>query len=182
MEANEVILTCTQRYQKALNFAIKAHKDQKYGSLPYAQHLLSASMVLTRFGICLADPVDGIYQHMGALLHDSMEDAGVKYREIVTEFGERVADMVYCVTDEIGRNRKERHDKTYPKIRQNKDAIVVKLADRITNAEFSASERSRQMDMYRTEYKGFREALYNGEHDDMWNHIEKVLFPTGEKI
>jgi len=178
----DTVINCTHRYQKALNFAIRAHKDQKYGNLPYAQHILSASTVLTRFGICLADPTDGIYQHMGALLHDTVEDAGVKYREIATEFGERVAEIVYCVTDEIGRNRHERHEKTYPKIRQNKDAIIVKLADRITNAEFSASERSRQMDMYRTEYNDFRTALYNGEHDDMWNHLEAVLFPTGEKV
>lgn len=179
---SDKILDCTMMYQKAILFAIDAHKDQKYGDLPYISHLMNASMVGTRFGFSVTDPTDGIYVHCGIILHDSMEDAGVKHRDIKANFGERVAEMVYCLTDEIGRNRKERHEKTYPKIRANDDAVIGKLCDRITNAEFSAKERSRQMDMYRTEHPEFRTALFTGKHQDMWDHLEKVLFPTGEKV
>jgi (p)ppGpp synthase/HD superfamily hydrolase len=175
-------IDCTMMYQKAILFAIEAHKDQMYGKFPYISHLMSASMTATRFGCSIVDAENGIYQHCGLILHDSMEDAGVKFRSIKNEFGERVAEMVFGMTDEIGRNRKERHEKTYPKIKANKDSLFGKLCDRITNAEQSARERSRQMDMYRTEHPEFREALYIEEHKAMWDHLEKVLFPTGEKI
>lgn len=178
---SDTILDCTMQYQRAILFAIEAHGGQMYGKLPYVSHLLNASMVATRFGVSVTDPKDGIHIHCGIILHDSMEDAGMKFRNIKAEFGERVAEMVYCLTDEIGRNRKERHDKTYPKIRSNEDALIGKLCDRITNAEFSAKERSRQMDMYRTEHPEFKAALFNGKNAEMWAHLEKVLFPTGEK-
>ena len=179
---SDKILDCTMLYQKASLFASEVHGNQMYGKLPYISHLMNASMVATRFGVPVTDPENGIHIHCGIILHDSMEDAGAKYRTLRAEFGERVAEMVYCLTDEIGRGRKERHEKTYPKIRANDDAVVGKLCDRITNAEFSAKERSRQMDMYRTEQPEFKTAIYTGKHQDMWDHLEKVLFPTGEKV
>jgi (p)ppGpp synthase/HD superfamily hydrolase len=173
MKTDEI--SCFQTYHETLQFAISAHGDQKYGSNPYVAHLVAASMVLTRFNFSVVDPVSGLILHQAALLHDCIEDAKIEYKQLASRFGERVADIVYCVTDELGRSRDERHEKTYPKIRSNPDAIIVKLADRIANAEFSTVSRSSQMDKYRREFPGFKQALFNGNNLEMWNHLESVL-------
>jgi (p)ppGpp synthase/HD superfamily hydrolase len=181
MKNYEAELLCLAKYNEAMVFAIDAHKNQMYGERPYIIHLIQVSKVLSRFGFHAIDSERGVVLHCAALLHDTIEDAGIKYKDIEKAFGKAVAEIVYAVTDEIGRNRKERHEKTYPKIRANRDAIVVKLSDRIANVEFSSDTRSRQMDMYRHEFKEFRSALFNGENLEMWEHLEKILNPTGEK-
>lgn len=186
MEHYNKYLECLKKYNDAMVFAINAHKDQTYGdgnnAKPYVIHLISVSEVLTRFGFHIIDSDRGIILHIASLLHDSIEDAGIKFRDIEKQFGKDVAEIVFCVTDELGRNRKERHEKTYPKIRANKNAVVVKLADRIANVEYSSKNRSRQMDMYRHEYSDFKHHLFNGDNVDMWNHLEHLLNPTGEKV
>lgn len=177
---------CLVEFNKAMVFAINAHKNQTYGdgndAKPYIIHLISVSDILNRFGFYSIDYERGRILQIASLLHDTIEDAGIKFKDIEKSFGKDVAEIVYCVTDELGRNRKERHEKTYPKIRANRNAIVVKLADRIANVEYSSKNRSRQMDMYRSEFQDFKHHLYNGENIEMWNHLEKILNPTGEKV
>ncbi|MFM9449568.1 hypothetical protein ACKI1Y_44750, partial [Streptomyces acidiscabies] len=70
-------------------------------------------------------------------LHDTTEDCRINYNDVKSEFGELVADFVYRVTNELGRNRVERADKTYPKIAECAIATWVKLCDRISNMRFS---------------------------------------------
>ncbi len=52
------------------------------------------------------------------------------------------------MTDELGRNRKERKEKTLPKIAALYDAIVVKLADRIANMRNSTKKGHKMSKMY----------------------------------
>ena len=81
--------------------------------------------------------------------------------------------MVYCVTDEIGRNRKEKKAKTLPKTASNPDAIILKLADRIANIEHGG-----KIDMYAKEYDEFKGALFLNTPSDgkiMWNHLDILL-------
>lgn len=130
--------------------AIKAHGDQAYDELyPYVKHLDDVANVLRRFGWTLPKYLCSAY------LHDVIEDTGVSYNDIKKRFGEEVAEIVFCVTDEIGRNRKEKHNKTYPKIASNPEAIIIKLADRIANVEHGGKS-----EMYVKEYKEFKEKLY----------------------
>ena len=70
---------------------------------------------------------------IGTILHDTLEDTTLSYNDIKKAFGKEVAEIVYCVTDELGRNRNERKEKTYPKIKANWKATVVKICDRIAN-------------------------------------------------
>ena len=88
-------------------------------------------------------------------------------------FGEDVAEMVFAVTDELGRNRKERKVKTYPKIAANPEAIILKLADRIANIEHGG-----KIDMYKKEHGNFVGWLGGASQKDtqaMWEHLERLL-------
>jgi len=154
---------------KAREFAIKAHGNQTYGTgEPYIVHLEAVANVLFEFGF---DDVDLV---ASALLHDTIEDTTVNYSDIKNEFNGVIAELVYAVSDELGRNRKERHDKTYPKIAQSPRAIILKLADRIANVRASVISGDK-LDMYKKEYADFRLGLYNGDNLAMWDEIDKLL-------
>jgi (p)ppGpp synthase/HD superfamily hydrolase len=126
-------------------------------------------MVLCRFG-CTDE-----YLLSAAYLHDVVEDTDVTIDQINLIFGKRVADLVYRVTNEEGKNRQERHVKTYPKIKESKDAVMLKLADRISNVEASASDPGK-MKMYKKEWPFFQESLYTPKvHEAMWKHLTKIM-------
>ena len=88
-----------------------------------------------------------------------MEDTDIEREDVEVRFGAVVAELVWRVTDEPGRNRKERKAATYPKIAASEAAIVLKLADRIANVESSIRYKLRLIEMYRKEQAGFEEAL-----------------------
>lgn len=152
-------------------FAVLAHGDQRYGDLPYGVHLQAVIGVLKRFGINSQKIMDA------AWLHDVLEDTDTSYSAIEARFGASVADLVFAVTNEAGRNRVERHARTYPKIRAfGPEAVILKLADRIANIEHSINNNSRHLGMYRKEANGFRDVLFvAGEVDAMWDHLHRLL-------
>lgn len=110
-------------------------------------------------------------------LHDAVEDTDMTVAQVELMFGKRVADLVYRVTNEQGKNRRERHEKTYPKILASDDAITLKLADRIANVEASIETSDNdKIGMYLKEYEGFRNKLHkDGTHDAMWRHLDFLL-------
>ena len=145
--------------------AVKAHAGQDYdGIFPYEKHLDDVVKILTDQGYAGKFIVAGY-------LHDVIEDGTVSYNDIKSYFGMEIAEIVYCVTDELGRNRKERKSKTLPKTALNPDAVVIKLADRIANIEHGG-----KIDMYAKEYPTFKEALYTeGQDNDLWDYLEIIL-------
>jgi len=154
-------------YREARMVGVKAHSNQSYDEIfPYEKHLDDVVDVLKRFGF------SGKYIVAG-YLHDSIEDDGISYNDIKKHFGIEVAEMVYDVTDEQGRTRKEKKEKTLPKTSTNPDAIILKLADRIANIEHGG-----KIDMYAKEYQEFKGALYLNTPADgrkMWEHLDKLL-------
>ncbi len=152
----------------ALFVAENAHKNQRYDEIfPYMKHIYDVIDVLKRFDFKSNKML------IGAALHDSIEDDGISYNDINKHFGKEVAEMVYCVTDELGRNRKEKKEKTLPKTASNPDAIILKLADRIANIEHGG-----KIDMYAKEYQEFKGALYlntPGDGKKMWEHLDILL-------
>ena len=155
-------------YEEAKMYAIRMHGLQDYDGFPYHKHLQDVESVLRKFGyIKLIVP---------GWLHDVLEDAPVSYNDIKKHFGIEVAEIVYCVTDELGRNRKERKVKTLPKIKSNPYAIIIKLADRIANVEHSIKHNSRMFLMYEKEYNEFKKALQiEGHADEMWMYLDKLF-------
>ena len=155
------------KVNEARMVAIKCHGTQDYdGVFPYEKHLEDVVNVLKRFSIVHPKFLCGGY------LHDAIEDGAISYNKIKIHFGLEVAEMVYCVTDELGRNRKEKKEKTLPKTASNPDAIIIKLADRIANIEHGG-----KIDMYAKEYVQFREALYQVDKvaEPLWEHLESLL-------
>ena len=134
--------------EKAREFAARCHGVQLYGKVPYIKHLEDvyriAKSITTNENI-----------HIAAFLHDVIEDTKCTYQDVVAKFGKEVAELVYAVTDEIGRNRVERKEKTYPKIAESADAITLKICDRLANFEAAHDNNYNKYEMYSEEHFEF---------------------------
>ncbi len=173
MESKNVFVRA-EFIMEARRFAEKAHGNQRYGGQPYVFHLDQVAYVLTRFNRIQPEI------QAAAFLHDTLEDTATNYNDILKPFGQEVAELVYAVTDEIGRNRLERHEKTYPKIAAFPEAIPLKLADRIANVEHSIrSGDGGKLDMYRREHPRFMDHLAAaGGPIPMWDRLAALLKMT----
>jgi len=151
----------------ARTFAVKAHGDQRYGDLPYVAHLDKTAEEMIR--IVAEEPLlqpAKLILIQAAYLHDVLEDTTFA----LDDFSEDVVALVKAVTDEPGKNRKERKSKTYPKIFSfGIHATAVKLADRIANVLSSRYNDQRLFKMYKDEFEEFEKALrVPGELDKAW--------------
>lgn len=158
--------------QIAWSMARKYHGAQMYGELPYLFHISKVFRVLKDFGVKDNDIL------IASILHDVPEDTNCTIEEIKTVFGDRIADIVNRVTNEEGKNRKERAEKTYPKIREIQESLMVKLADRIANTEESLDRNPDLFKMYKKEYTSFRLALHTGAEgiiSHMWDRLDWLM-------
>jgi (p)ppGpp synthase/HD superfamily hydrolase len=79
----------------ALALAIEAHQGQirKSTQIPYISHPLAVASIALEFGASED-------QAIAALLHDTIEDGGRKYEEVIlVQFGQYVHDLVQGCTD-----------------------------------------------------------------------------------
>ena len=156
-----------QMLTRARDFAIAAHAGQMYGDKPYSDHLDHVVSILKKYV-----PDDEARPSTLAIgyLHDVLEDTEVTREQIITEFGMGIAQVVWCLTDEPGANRKERKLKTWHKIRSHPVATLVKLADRIAN-----TTGDDKLDMYKKEFPVFQAALYvPGQYENMWADLKSL--------
>ena len=157
----------------AIKMALLAHGKQRYGDKPYQLHLEQVQAVLIRFGL---DSEKNLV--IAAWLHDTLEDTALTAKEIADQFGSPIADIVYRVTDEVGANRQERKSKTYPKIRNHREATLVKLCDRIANVEASSKDPEKRL-MYQNEYFSFKKGVWvDGIADPLWTYLDSVFFDS----
>lgn len=162
------------------DFAAQAHDSQSYGDQPYTVHLDEVVGVLNFYLHYMVDKNEGYYLpgvlEAAAWLHDTLEDTDVTHDDLVKHFGGGVADLVEAVSDEPGKNRKERKAKTLPKTRKyGYLAVAIKLCDRIANVKNCVLSRDyRLFDMYKKEHALFRSILYSEVDglDPMWDHLE----------
>ncbi|ACB54461.1 hypothetical protein cce_5115 [Crocosphaera subtropica ATCC 51142] len=166
------------QFKTAELMALKAHQGEQYGNFPYHHHLQEVVNVLIEFGATLNNPETALIL-IAAWLHDSVEDTSLTYDLILNRFGQEVADIVEAVTDEPGRNRKERKALTYAKTRKNEKAIILKLADRIANLRASRLYNSQKLKIYAKEQKDFEQALqaYSNSplSQQLWTELEHTL-------
>jgi flavin-binding protein dodecin len=157
--------------QRASDFARRAHAGQEYGGGDFHEnHLARVVANLRNYGV--TDPV----LLAAAWLHDTVEDTATSVEDIRREFGDDVADLVWRLTDEPGKNRKERHHLTHVKIRGRPEAVRIKLADRIANVESSIEQNTHLRGMYRHEHAAFRQDLFReNEWADMWAHLDQLM-------
>ncbi|HEY4516751.1 hypothetical protein A3C18_02585 [Candidatus Kaiserbacteria bacterium RIFCSPHIGHO2_02_FULL_54_11b] len=119
---------------KAYEFATEAHKDQKrYSGDPYSVHT-------TEVGYYLAEAGLDAQTISAGLLHDTVEDAGVKPMDIEEKFGPEVRALVEGVT-KLGALRYrglERHTESlrnlFAATAKDIRVLIIKLMDRLHNA------------------------------------------------
>lgn len=171
-------------------------RNLKYDCHEYSKHLIDVFNIGVEYLDLLADveidlPFGGAGRIpelrngvLNALIcHDTLEDCGVSYNDLKKKIGEFAADIVYDVSNELGKNRKERAERTYPKTKKNNYAIFVKCCDRLANAKFSEIENPNPMfQKYVKEYSNFRKELNNGYFQELWKELDERLryFPGGE--
>lgn len=148
--------------ERAFLVAEKAHANQSYDIYPYMYHVRKVAAVAQQLGYDESIIV-------ACILHDTLEDTSLSYNDLKSYFGTEVAEIVYAVTDELGRNRKERKSKTYPKIRANWKAAVVKVCDRIANVEHSSTHGNAKL---------FK--MYEEEQGDFYNSVSCATHPQSE--
>jgi GTP pyrophosphokinase/guanosine-3',5'-bis(diphosphate) 3'-pyrophosphohydrolase len=123
-----------ERLDKAFNFAVKAHKNQKRASGdPYSVHPIEVANILTELKLDSATITTG-------LLHDTIEDTFATYETIKNEFGNEVAELVDGVTkisvfeNTAGANSKvENFRKLILATSKDIRVLLVKIADRLHN-------------------------------------------------
>ncbi len=123
-----------ERLDKAFNFAIRAHQNQKRASGdPYSVHPIEVANILTELKLDSATITTG-------LLHDTIEDTFATYETIKSEFGDEVAELVDGVTkisvfeNTAGSNSKvENFRKLILATSKDIRVLLVKIADRLHN-------------------------------------------------
>lgn len=163
-----------------INFAISKHHNQTYGDTYYIRHLIHVSSILLSLNTKQASYSDII---TAGWLHDILEDTNTSYSELKTNFGENVANLVYLVTNEIGKNRQEIWEKTKTKISTDVKAVIIKVADRIANIEYSLQHKNKQkFNMYISEKESFNfiniysndEYILHKDLKQMWKHLNNL--------
>lgn len=122
-------------WSSAWSFAAKAHAQQKMpgSENSYLQHLGNVTMeiVAAHQAMPLSD-FDLAVQC--AMLHDTIEDQGVSYEQLLSLFGARVADGVQALTKSADLPKTEAMADSLARIRQQPQAVwCVKMSDRISN-------------------------------------------------
>ena len=122
------------KLNKAYNFAIKAHENQKRDSGdPYSNHPIAVAKILTELKLDSATIATG-------LLHDTIEDTHATYETIKIEFGQEVADLVDGVTkisvfenQATSTSKAENFRKLILATSKDIRVLLVKIADRLHN-------------------------------------------------
>lgn len=162
------------RFAATLDFAAKAHGAQTISGSghPYVVHVVKvAAEVLNAWAETRDFDVE--LAVTCALLHDSMEDAGVTHEQLAAQFGEAVANGVQALTKDHRLEKAARMGDSLRRLQAQPRAVqVVKLADRITNLEppppsWSKEKRS----AYRDEARLIGEAL-GGAHAGLAARLE----------
>jgi GTP pyrophosphokinase len=177
------------RFEAALVHANQLHFGQrrKGSGAPYIIHPLAVAAIVGQYG-------GDEDQAIAALLHDVMEDCGVKRPELASRYGERVATIVEACSDTTERpkppwrQRKEAHVARVPG-----EPVEIKLvlaADKLHNASaividlrnFSVGERV--WDRFRADrdsvlwyYHSMVDALAHG-----WSHeiVDELRFTVSQ--
>lgn len=131
-----------------------AHADvnQFYGDgKPYGYHLDMVARQVHEFGHLICKEENDILPlYFAAYFHDSIEDARLSYNDVKKkahslglseEQSHLAAEIVYALTNDKGRTRKERAGENYYRgIRQTPYAPFCKMCDRLANMAFSATQ------------------------------------------
>lgn len=158
----------------AKDFALNSHGKQLHGCLDISEHLLNVSkLVEEHFGKTNRQFTQTVDEAISAAwMHDVLEDTDVRITQLDKIFPESVVDLVQRLTDSRGKNRRDRHLRTYWNIRDCPVATLIKLCDRHHNQERSLKYGERWVAMYNQEFERFSFAFWRPhEYVDLWNDL-----------
>ena len=167
------------RLARAYEFAARYHTEQRRKGVkaePYINHLAEVALLVS-------ESTDGADANLvlAAVLHDTIEDTKATYDDLVSAFGQDVAELVKEVTD----------DKTIPKAQRKRlqvehaphlspRARMIKIADKTSNlrsvlhsppVDWSPERRRRYFAWAKTVVAGARgvnraiEAAFDAEYE-----------------
>ena len=133
--------------EKAIEFAQKKHKGQleDSGKSYFEAHLMVVYDLLK----CITNDEEVL---CAGLLHDTLEDTETTLEELKRIFGHRIANLVYEVTHEGKADEKGFY---FPRLK-SKEAIIVKMADRISNLSRMESWDEKRQEHYLKNSKFWR--------------------------
>lgn len=165
------------------DYAFDKHKNvnQSYGELPYSVHLTETANNILKYLQPYTSSEEKIVLISASYCHDLIEDTRTTYNDLIYDLAmikrntnisddyefnvDTIADIVFDLTNEKGKNRAEReNDKYFESIANNNLSKIVKLSDRLANIEHS-------MLFYNLD----KMTCYYSEHE---NFIEKLKFDT----
>ena len=195
MERESFEALCISHQESLEQICLSAHRlhdsvNQFYdGDKPYGYHLDMVAKEVYAYGhLVLVGEADLLPLFMGAWFHDSIEDARVSYndvKKIALKFGLTkeqaflASEIVYALTNEKGRNRKERAGKRYYEgIRNTPYAPFVKMCDRMANIRYSCGcynmRNLRMAKVYEDEMPYFTQAIMV-ETDDIRFSVPETM-------
>lgn len=173
--------------QTAREYACKCHRETNhlYNGRDYSVHLLS----VYSFGMKYIRLVPAEFQQIvlaACWTHDVIEDCRQTYNDVISALSDlpgkdifQIADITYALTNEKGKNRKERaNEKYYKGIIDTPYAPFVKLCDRLANVEYSKTDGGKMMGMYRKEQDQFVRELWSGKtmiYEPMFQELEHLI-------
>lgn len=157
----------------AKEYAIKCHNDTNhtYNGHPYQVHLVMVVAEAQKFIHLI--PWRWRENVINACwCHDVIEDCRQTYNDVMRATNGNVAEIVYALTNEKGKNRAERaNDKYYQGIRDTPFASFVKICDRIANYKYSIMTNDAMAVMYEKEMYKFIRCVYNDEYKEMLDYL-----------
>lgn len=154
--------------------ASKLHEsvNQTYGGKPYSHHLCMVAETMDRHIEELNNPNYELYKvlYFASMFHDSIEDARLTYNDVAKialkymnlDDATWATEIVYALTNEKGRTRKERaNEKYYKGIRDTPYAPFIKICDRIANMKHSKEVGNRMFHTYKKELPEFLNSIYD---------------------
>lgn len=161
---------------KSRKYAIACHEKRNctYDGKPYYIHTKGVVDVIEEF-IHLVPEKDRDNVRAGGWTHDVIEDTGETYNDVKNATNEPVAEYTYALSNEKGRNRRERaNSKYYQGIRDYEHSELIKKADRIFNIRYAIKNNSRMKDAYKKEMGHFLKELNNPAYQEMTDCLIKL--------
>lgn len=176
-----------------VDWCFKAHIDTNHYYDEYVQYPFHLKMTMQAakdfFHIMKLNPEEQATVLCACAGHDLYEDARKTYNDVLhaantcdevwsTANARQIAELIFAVSNNTGRNRSERADAAYyAKIRNTPLAKYVKLCDKIASVRYSVMAKSPKLKMHIDEHKHFLEEMkLEDMYKPMVDHLEDLLF------
>lgn len=168
-------------YYKIKQYGIDMHAsvNQYYGHRPYSYHLKKVHSYAKKY-IYLLGNIDVRLKDFilaACWVHDVIEDCRQTYNDVKDYCGYIVAEIVFALSNEKGKTRKERASKKYYDDMKKIDyASFLKLCDRLANIEYSLESKGSMINAYKREHTEFRANLYDVRFKPMFDEMEEMMY------